>query len=263
MSKYQKVIDTAVGAGKIISRYFGENLEITQKENNPADLLTKADLDSEKHILKELQKHYPGYKIHSEENGRIETDSPFEFIVDPLDGTKNFTLGIPNFTVSIALNKDEQTVFGVVYNPIIKTLYYAERGAGAHLNDSSIRVSKTQEINKSTVAYATGYKGSKIFKDRVRRKLIDLDVTRVLENWSPASDFCLLASGKIEVVINNANEVYDFMAGKLIAREAGAIITDLNGLEESSELNDKFVISNNESVHKEILEVLRSSQREA
>lgn len=252
---YKKLLSIAREAGRITKKYFGKNLKITTKET-PADLKTRADCESDKYIVKNIKKQFPEYSIFSEENGSIDNNSDYLFIIDPLDGTNNFVLGIPNFSVSIALTKNNKTIFGVIYNPILDSLYYAEVGKGAFLNDKRIKVNKQNKISQSTVSYTCGYVNSKNYGKKIIGGLDDLGVKRRIENWSPALDFCLLASGKIEAVINNRNDIYDYAAGKLIAKEAGAVVTDFKGKKEDDEQNSQFLASNCRKVHDQLLGIL-------
>lgn len=253
--KYKELLDIAVGAGDITKKYFGKNLKTSTKET-PADLRTKADLESEQYILRRIKKAFPDYNIYAEESGTVDNDSDYLFVIDPIDGTNNFVLGIPNFSVSIALLKNDKIIFGVVYNPMLDNIYYAELDKGAFLNGKKISVNNQSKISQSTVSYACGYINSKNYSKKIIGNLDSLGVKRRIENWVPSLDLCLLASGKIEALINNKNDIYDFAAGKIIAREAGAIITDFYGKKELEDLNDQFLISNKKNIHDKLLKIL-------
>lgn len=254
-SDLQTMIQAAKSGGRVLKKYFGKNLE-THEKTMAADVRTKADIESEEAVLGVLQKAFPRYNIYSEERGIIDNDSEYMFAIDPLDGTNNFLLGIPYFSVSIALIQDTKTQAAVVHNPILNHTYYAMRGEGAFFNDNRIAVNREDDLTKASVVYATYYTSSLEYFYKLIKKLYTYRVKRVLNFWSPALDFCLLASGKIEVIINNESEIYDFLAGKLIAKEAGAKITDFQGKEEIDDKNSIFVAANGTKLHAELLKML-------
>lgn len=255
MNKETKaIIKAAEAGGDVIRKYFGKDLKVVQK-SFPSDVYTKADIDAETAILNVITKQLPSFNIFSEETGEIKKNSDYTLIIDPLDGSNNFVLGIPYFSSSIALLKNDKLVASVVHDPIQKKSYYAERGKGAYCNGKRIKVSKTSTWEESTIVYITNYtvkrKPHKVIIDKIENK----KVKRVLRNWSPALDFCMLASGKVEVVVNNYSEIYDHIAGKLIAREAGARITDFIGKPEKNDMNSIFIASNGTKLHQSVMKL--------
>lgn len=252
---YKKLLSIAEEAGKITKKYFGKNLKTTTKETL-ADLKTVADCESDKYIVENIKRQFPEYSIFSEENGLIDNKSDYLFIIDPLDGTNNFVLGVPNFSVSIALTKNNKNIFGAIYDPILDNLYYAEVGKGAFLNNKRIKVNTQNKISQATVSYTCGYVNSKSYSKRIISRLDAIGVKRRIENWSPALDFCLLALGRIEAVINNRNDICDYAAGKLIAKEAGAIVTDFKGKKEIDEQDSQFLASNCQKINNQLLRIL-------
>jgi myo-inositol-1(or 4)-monophosphatase len=254
-----KVIKSAKLGGEQINKFFGETVQIFNK-STIADFRTEADLASEKAILDELQKHFPDFNYFAEESGWIKNGSEYTFIIDPLDGTNNFSLGIPNFSVSIALQKNGVSILGVVYNPILDELFYAEKDKGAFLNKVQMNTNDVREISKATISYTCGYEENGLTYENVVKAINTYKVKRLITNWSPALDYCLLASGKIESIICKGNDVYDNMAGKLIVREAGGIITEFDGTEEKEEENTNFIASNNKELHKIMLEMYQGGK---
>lgn len=254
--QYQKIIEAAQAGGQVLKRYFGQNLAIEQK-TIPADIRTKADTESEQAIFKILKKHFPDYNIHSEESDNIENGSEYTFVIDPLDASNNFIMGIPNFSVIIALQKNKETIFGVVYQPILDQIYYAEKDKGAFLNDQPITVNQKENTKDVCIGLVWDYVHDKDLQASYMSKLIKSDVKRISMNWSVAIDFCLLASGKIEAIINNGCDPHDYLAGKLILREAGGYITDLEGKPEIDPESDTFLATNNKVINNKILEILK------
>ncbi len=250
MTRHGTVMNQAARAGgKIITKYFGRSLRITEK-TAAHDVRTQADTGSEREILKIIRRSFPDYGIIAEESGQDMKDSVYTFIIDPLDGTFNFVVGIPYFSVAIALLRNDTVIASTVYNPILNQLYYAEAGKGARMNGRKISVSKTTTLPRAAVAYNGSYDVSRHHPTGL--KILDrarFASMRAMTNWSPALDFCLLARGTFDVIINNACEPYDFLAGKLIAREAGARITDFCGKGEKNDMNDRFIVTNNTRLH--------------
>lgn len=255
-NKYENIIKAAKAGGEVLRHYFGQNLAIEQK-SIPADIRTKADTESESVILKILKENFPDYNIHSEETDNIENGSEYTFVVDPLDASNNFILGIPNFSVIIALQKNKETIFGVVYQPILNQVYYALKNGGAFLNNQRINVNDKEDIKDISIAVVWGYDHDKNLDAEYTSKIIKSPIKRLCFNWSVAIDFGLLASGKIEAILHNNLDLHDFLAGKLIAKEAGAMVTDLDGNLEKNDENPIFLITNNKIINSEILKLIK------
>ena len=154
--EYDEIIKAAKAGGEVARKYFGKILSIEGK-SMPCDFRTKADLESEKAILKILSKKFPKYNIFSEEDGKTDKNSEYTFVIDPLDGTNNFVLGVPYFSTSIALMKGDEVIFGVIYNPVINNMYYAEKGKGSYLNGRKIHVSKEANLKNSSISLVVNY----------------------------------------------------------------------------------------------------------
>ncbi|MCR4311297.1 MAG: inositol monophosphatase [Candidatus Taylorbacteria bacterium] len=252
-TREQKAIITAAHAGgEVLLKYFGSVLSVEQK-SIASDVRTQADVGSEKVILRHLEKAFPTYNILSEECGLIDKKSDYTFYIDPLDGTNNFVLGIPNFSVSIALCQGKNVVAGVIHLPLTGQTYSAVKGKGSLCNGKKIEPSVETNLLRSTVAFMCGYHYS---RSKIADTLGKLSgkMKRILTNWSVASDMCLLASGKIETVVaRDGMQPYDFLAGKLIAKEAGCVLTDGDGKTESDDFKDAFMASGNKVIHKKML----------
>src|ERR1700685_3389801 len=150
-------IETAREAGAILLAEFDRPVKISYK--GEVDIVTQADQRSEEAIVSRLRSHFPKHAIVAEEGGGTETDSPFRWHVDPLDGTTNFAHGYPCFAVSIGLEEDGELVAGVIYQPISRELFTAARGEGAYLNGKRIHVSSIEHL--ATSLLATGFPSNK------------------------------------------------------------------------------------------------------
>jgi myo-inositol-1(or 4)-monophosphatase len=251
--KLEPMIQAAKEGGMIVKKYFGEILEIEEK-SHASDYRTAADTESEAAILEVLEKSFPNVSILSEEIGEIDKASNYTFVIDPLDGSNNFLIGIAHFSVSIALMKGDTIEAAVVYHPLLDDVYSAKKGDGAFLNGKPIHVSEESSLKNATVFYAKGYLEDELRKLRVLTELTKRNVKRFANNWGPAYDFCLIASGKVEAMISDNCEVYDNAAGKLIALEAGAKITSWDG-QDIPETETVFIISNGSQLHNELIDI--------
>lgn len=254
------LIKAAHAGGKVLLKYFGKGLKPIEK-STVSDFQTEADLKSEKSILAILKKEFPKYNIFSEEEGKIEKDSEYTFVIDPLDGTNNFVLGIPNFSVSIALFYKNEAIVGVVYQPILDQTYYAIKGKGAFINGKKIKVNNVISPKKITIAYGCGYTTKRDYLAKIMHTLVNSDHKRIITNWSIACDYCLLACGRIESVVSDGIELYDYGAGKLIAKEVGAQVVDFTGKKEIDYSNDSFVISNTSEISKYVVNIIKPLQK--
>jgi len=216
----------ARAGGAILRSYFGQVLKVQEKRD--ADLLTEADSAAEATILAVLQTDRPEFGVVSEERGTVSGTAAYTWLVDPLDGTNNFVVGIPQVGVSIALLRGDEPVLAVVYQPMVEVLWEAQRGAGAQRNGITFRVASAGNPLRTVVAYVQGYSvGDELavnVSDALRGR-----TKRILTNWAPALDWCLLAEGKIDALVSLDSEREDQLAGTLIAQEAGVHVTGLSG----------------------------------
>jgi myo-inositol-1(or 4)-monophosphatase len=253
----EDVVKVAYAGGDVVRRYFGEALQ-TEQKSNAGDLRTKADVESEQAILAVLQQKFPAVNIYAEESGQVDNNSNYTFVIDPLDGTNNFVLGIPDFAISVGLLKGDEAILGVIYNPILDQMYTAQVGKGAFLNGKRLQVNDESDITRATVSYTSGYNTAHQYSDTVTRKLRELGIKRLVDHWAPAYDYCLLASGRVEAVISKEGDLEDYVAAKVIVTEAGGKVTDFAGASANGKVAD-FVATNGSAIHGQILAVIRSS----
>ena len=246
--EFEKLNRRVKAAGDILMHYFGEQLHLIHKSTN-ADYRTRADVEAEEAIIGAIEEIFPDYNILAEERGRKEKNSSYTFIIDPLDGTNNFVLGVPAFSSSVALMKDGAIIYGLVYHPVTGDSYYAEKGKGAFLNGMPISVNSERKLQNITVTYIHDYTAPRHRTVKCKTALWNLGIKRHLDLWSPAFCYCGLACGRIEGVINDGMELYDFAAGKLIAVEAGAKVTGFGGEPIDEDTNGTFLITNGAPIH--------------
>lgn len=243
----------ARAGGAILRSYFGRPLAIQEKQG--ADIVTEADLAAEETICAVLRTSHPDFGIFSEEQGLAEGEAEYLWMVDPLDGTTNFVVGIPQFGVSIALVHKQETVLGVVYHPMTDVLWRASRGRGAWRNDTVLSVATTtSDLRRAVIATIQGYLAQEDLSNAIRGVLRD-HVKRVLTNWAPALDWCLLAEGSIAALVSLDSEREDQLAGTCIAQEAGVLVTDLLGSPYASQMT-RLLAAGHPALHAALVQLL-------
>lgn len=210
-------------AGDIQMRHFRSgNLDVKVKYND-YDVVTVADKESEKHIISRIREYYPGHDILSEESGEEGLESDWRWVIDPLDGTTNYSQGLPVFSVSIALEYKGEPVAGVVFAPYLNELFSAVKGGGAFLNGQPIHCSDKTNLREAVVA--TGMPVDKKENpdnnlDNISR--VSTEVRGIRRLGSAAIDLCYTAAGLFDAYWELALHRWDISAGMLIAAEAGA-----------------------------------------
>jgi len=251
------LIKAARAGGDALLTYFGKELKHSQKSAHQGDYQTEADLTSEKIILEILQKELPDYNIFSEEYGLIDKKSEYAITVDPLDGTHQFLLEIPHFGTLLSLRKGDIVQYGVIYEPILNRITFAQKNKGAYQQTGNnppikLSVNKIKSIQKSTIYLIVAFQTLRRTIRRLQNSLFDANVKRILRPWT-ALVFTQLASGKIEGAVSSDTELHDILAGKLICAEAGAQITHFG---ENIDTNPNFVLSNPQ-IHKKLVEIVK------
>jgi len=249
----------AVQAGAAqLQSFFNGNFKISNKEgiNN---LVTEADHAAEKAIIEVIQSAYPDHFILSEETGEIRTSSEYKWIIDPIDGTVNFSNGIPLCCVSIGLEKEGQMIMGAVYNPLMNELYFAQKGFGASLNDKKLHVSPKAKVIQSCLVtgfpytYLDAPNGPIQVFERLIRK--GVPVRRL---GSAAIDLCWVAAGRFDGFYEHKLQAWDSAAGFLIVEEAGGKVTDFEGKPFSP--YQPHVLATNGLIHDELLAVVNGGE---
>jgi myo-inositol-1(or 4)-monophosphatase len=260
------MIAAARKAGRPLIRDFGEleNLQISLK--GPADFVSSADERTERILIEELSRARPGYGFFAEETGvREGPDKTHRFIIDPIDGTTNFLHGVPVFAISIALEREGQLVSGVVYNPVTDEMFVAEKGQGAFLNDKRLRVAVRKNLAESLIATGIPFmgKGDQALHDQslAEVRAVIARTTGVRRCGSASLDLAGVAAGRFDAYWERVLNPWDIAAGILLVREAGGIVTDLNG--GGDPLKTRDVLAANEALHPQLLKVLRDAPREA
>lgn len=252
---------TAVRAGKALLEY-ANKIEIV-KQKDRQDIATNADLASEKIVITAIEKYYPDHNIFSEEHGRVENNSSYTWIIDPLDGTKEYVRGIPDYNVALSLLHGKESLVSAVFRPADSQLFSAINNGGAFLNGKKITVSGQSDLADSFIyAYLPHSQKKDDEFNLAWQKLIRLS-KRIYRLRSLADlnvSCCWLAMGGHEGFINlfNTPPPWDILPGLLIAREAGACATNLTGRPLVDNFKNGIIVSNGK-IHDSLLEVLNES----
>ena len=243
-------------ASRPLIRDFGEieNLQVSSK--GPGDFVTSADKRTEKILIDELQKAHPEYGIITEETGIInKSNTKNRWIIDPIDGTFNFMNGIPQFAISVGYEEENEIKCGVIFNPIMNEMFCAEKGKGAYLNNSRIRVSKINKI-KDALIVTGGPKGASKIKDKIFSEYINVsnNVSSVRKFGSAALDVAYVASGRFDGYWQRELNYWDIAAGIIILKEAGGFV-DFFEEDDKAPLK-KNILASNSFIHKELSELI-------
>jgi len=249
-------------ASRSLIRDFGEleNLQVSSK--GPGDFVSSADKRTEKTIIEELQKAHPEYGIITEETGIInKSNIKNRWIIDPIDGTMNFLNGIPQFAISIAYEENNEIICGVIFNPISNEMFCAEKGNGAYLNNTRIRVSNKKKL-KDALLVTGGPKGASKIKNEIYSEYINVsnNVSNVRKFGSAALDMAYVACGRFDGYWQRELNYWDIAAGVIILREAGGFIDFFE-----DDINyplKKNVLASNSNIHQELKELINKKDIE-
>jgi myo-inositol-1(or 4)-monophosphatase len=244
-------------AGSIVREGFNNNLSINFKTNE-SDLVTNIDTASEKLITDFIRKKYPTHGILAEEGGETKQSSEYVWVVDPLDGTVNFAHGLPIFSVAIGLQKEGETIAGVVYDVPQDVIYSAEAGGGAYADSTKINVTGNDNLKHSILVTGFPYNIRENPYNALEKFVALTKSSRGMRRLGSASiDFCYVAKG----VFDGFWEVYlhpwDICPGKLIVEEAGGIVTDFSG--NPTTIHSKQILASNGKIHSDMVEILRKN----
>ena len=251
------MIRAADRAARGLKRDFGEvaNLQVSRK--GPADFVSTADLKAEQVLREELHKARPEFGFLMEESGArapaLHEDR--RWIVDPLDGTTNFLHGLPHFAISIALEERGEIVAAVIYDPAKDDMFWAERGAGAFLNDRRVRVSGRSHLPDALFATGIPFMGQGE-PERFQAEIAAFmrETAGVRRFGAAALDLAYVAAGRYEGFWEHGLQAWDVAAGLLLVREAGGYVTQTDG--KSFGLDSPSILAVNDSLHRTAVRLL-------
>jgi myo-inositol-1(or 4)-monophosphatase len=253
------MVETAIQAakegGEIVKSYFETALVRRTKEDS--SIVTEADEKTEQKIVEVIKRKYPDHAFLGEEGGETATGSEYSWVIDPIDGTRNFVNGIPMFAISIALVKGNEHVASVIYNPLTDALFSAEKGGGSFCNGRQFYVSEqsaktalitigTSIQEKDKVLVAKFFSHSRAYVGSVRYL------------GSAALELAYLARGGTEGFVNIGTKKWDYAAGTLLVLEAGGTITDFEG--NPWDLRQNYFLASNGIIHPQLVELAKESK---
>ncbi len=251
--------NAAYKAAKGLARDFGEVEQLQVSRKGPADFVSSADHKAEATLVEDLKRSRPKFGFLLEEGGVVEgEDSSNTWIIDPLDGTTNFLHGIPHFAISIGLQRDSKMYAGVIYDPLRDELFWAETGIGAFINSKRLRVSSRRNMSDAVIATGMPFKG-RVSHPEYPQMLdrVASETSGVRRFGSAALDLAYVAAGRFDGFWEFALSPWDIAAGLVIAREAGGLITEVDGGDQMMKSGD--VLATNGELHNDLRELLASA----
>lgn len=255
--------ELARDAGAVILDWYERDFTIEFKSSE-FDLVTEADRASEALIIGRIRESYPDHAILAEESGNMPSESPFRWVIDPLDGTSNFAHGLPHFSVSIALQQASETIVGVIYDPIRDELFSAARGEGAWLERGEraprqLHVSKVTQLGQAMLATGFAYSRATTPTNNIAEfTRIIRRIRGVRRMASAALDFAYIAAGRLTGLWEYHLSPWDSTAGALLVSEAGGMICQLNG--EAWTIFSLSTVATNPTLMPRLLEVLNDGE---
>jgi myo-inositol-1(or 4)-monophosphatase len=251
-------IEAATEAGKFLRHSLGKIKSVERKEGQERNLVTNVDKQAEEIIVRKIRQHFPTHNILAEEGTTGNAASEYCWIIDPLDGTTNFTHGLPIFCVSIAVQKKGETIYGVVYDPNRDEIFSAEKNVGAFLNGKKIVVSATDSLLHSLLVTGFPYNITENPDNCIEHFVNFLMQGQAVRRLgSAALDLCYVANGRFDGFWEVFLNPWDMAAGVLLVEEAGGTVTHFNGKQHS--IFGKNVLASNGKIHLLMMEVLQKN----
>lgn len=249
-------IEAARTAGNTIVRAMKRLDTVKIAEKRPNDFVTEIDQRVEEQIIAIIKKAYPSHSILGEEGGLIEGDD-YQWVIDPIDGTRNFIHGFPHFAVSIALTHKNKLEHGVIYDPVLQDLFTATRGKGAQLNERRIRVSQRKTVQESLLSTGFAYRYANkenTLPGKILQSIFPIcgDIRRT---GSATLDLAYVACGRLDGFWEFGLQLWDIAAGILLVKEAGGIVCDPYGGE--NYLKTGNVVAANPSIMRQFLKTIK------
>lgn len=252
----EKMVEIAKEAGKIAMKYWTELKDHHISMKDDGSLLTIADTEVDQYIRCELENAFPEYSVLSEES-KNERTTDGVFIIDPIDGTKNFSQGDTNFGISIGLIINNQPEIGVIYGPAINKMYVGENQGGAFCNDEEIHVSDKESIDGMKVLLHEGRREVTKVSQKIVMGVIEKENVEIERIKTCASlDMCRVAEGSYDAFIHRGLDAWDIVAGIVILEAAGGIACHLDG--STKNLFEKNIIATNPKLKDKIVALTKN-----
>lgn len=247
-------------AGLIAKERFDNFIEVRSKDEF-GDVVTEVDFLAEDIIIKQIQATFPEHQIHSEEAGAIGVQSDWLWLIDPLDGTNNFAIGLPVFSTSITLMYRREPVMGVVYEPLTDRLFVSVIGQGTTCNNRPIQMKSNPNIFKGNIGWIQGHKVQNDIRAVKLRQYIDIKFKRMMRLWAPTLQWCMLAKGDIDGIVLYNSEGDDLYSGILMVKEAGGIVIDFEGNPCTGMNEEPYIIACHPAHKEDLIRMVREGLR--
>jgi fructose-1,6-bisphosphatase/inositol monophosphatase family enzyme len=245
-------IAAARAAGTIVRNQFGVAKTVAYKGRG--DIVTQADLLAEQSILELLRSEFPDHGLLSEESPQVITPSPFTWVIDPLDGTMNFSMGLPLFAVAIALTFKGEPVLGVVFEPMRRELFVAEKGRGATLGGQRISVSQKDNLDVAIGGFDLGYHedSRRVVMAAASRLRPQIQTLRLIGSAVLAQAY--VACGRFDLYFHRYLFPWDIAAARILLIEAGALVTNWDG--GATTMHDRALIAATPALHETLRQAI-------
>jgi len=256
----EKVEPIIKEAGDILLSYFKKARTLKRQKKDGAGFVTEADLASEKLLIEKLSQVVPGADFFAEESG-ISGNAEYRWVIDPLDGTTNFAHGFPHFCISVALANKERVLFGMIYQPVLQELFWAQAKKGAWLNGDRLQISTPKEFGEGFLVVSFPYRHSKNGSRETCRKIlahVEKKAFSFRHLGSAALDFASVASGRFDGLFAVGLDWWDFAAGGLMIEEAGGKATTFEGKKLKSD--SKTFVAGGALMHETIAKLARECE---
>ncbi|HLB43241.1 MAG TPA: inositol monophosphatase family protein [Gammaproteobacteria bacterium] len=250
-------IDAARVAENIIIKAIKRLDTIKISEKSPNDYVTDVDKQVEQAIIRVIHKAYPHHSILGEESGALTGSEDYQWIIDPIDGTRNFIHGFPHFAISIAVSHKNKIEHGIIYDPLRQELFTASRGKGAQLNNTRIRVSNRKQLKECLLAAGFILRQTDRIKTGPAKTLEAIlpacgDIRRA---GAATLDLAYVACGRLDGFWEFGLHIWDIAAGILLVKEAGGMVADLEGGEDY--LKTGNIVVANPTILKQMLKMIK------
>ena len=256
------MVSAAMKAARGLRRDFGEVEQLQVSRKGPADFVSEADRRAEQVLYDELHRARPQFGFLMEERGVVAgMDAGTRWIVDPLDGTTNYLHGLPHWAISIAAEERGDIVAGIIYDPLREELFWADRGAGAFLNDQRLRVSARTSLGTALLATGIPFKGRPDHDPFLAEMRAFMCEVAGIRRYGAASlDLAYVAAGRFDGFWESGLGPWDMAAGILLVREAGGFASDLDGGRRI--FDSGGILAGNDKIHAAMLKILKKLRRE-
>lgn len=253
----------ARAAGRVIMEGFhpqadGERRAPEVSHKGRANIVTDTDRAAERESTAILMEEFPRFNLLAEESGHTVGEGPYTWVVDPLDGTRNYASGVPHFAVNVALTYEGESVLGVTYDPVREEMFHAIAGHGAFMNGNPIAVSGIDTLEMGVMGFDMGYTDGKAARllDMLRGLWPGMQALRLM--GSAALGMAYVAAGRIESYAHHNIEAWDIAPGLVLVREAGGVVTDIRNTEAA--LNSPGIVAANPVFHKRFMKATDDSE---